>query len=96
MGKLTPMLDPFDWIELPRRLVIGVLRALWWLGWDFVIQTVGWTIGWCALRVLTLGQLPRERLGDLEAANWGTALWVELVGLALLAIAIWWLTGQWP
>lgn len=90
------MLDPTDWIDLPKNLVLGVLRALWWLGWDFIIQTVGWSIGWCVLRVLTLGHYPRERLGDLAGASWVTSLWVELVGLAVLATTIWWLAGAWP
>ena len=90
------MIDVPDWLDAPRGLVIGVLRFLWWLAWDVCVQTVGWSIGRCVLRVLTLGRYPEERLGGVDEASSGTAIVVELVGLVVLAAGIWGLAGALP
>ena len=90
------MIDPTDWFDTPKSILLGVLRALWWLAWDFCIQTVGWSIGWCVLRVLTLGRYPEERLGGVDEAVTHTAFVVEVVGLGVLAAGIWGLAGAWP
>ena len=42
---------------------------------------MGWSISWFALRVLTLGRYPEERLGGVDEAGTYTAL-LEEVGLA--------------
>ena len=89
-------MDPSDLFDTPKGIVLGVLRALWWLAWDFCIQTIGWSVGWCALRVLTLGRFPEERLGDVDEAPPRKALFVELVGLVVLATGIWALAGSLP
>ena len=90
------MIDPTDWFDTPKSTLLAVLRALWWLAWDFCIQTVGWSIGWCVLRMLTLGRYPEERVGGVDGAETGTAILVEIVGLVVLALGIWWLAGEWP
>ncbi|MGS5089995.1 hypothetical protein ACVC7V_26225 [Hydrogenophaga sp. A37] len=90
------MIDPTDWFDTPKGLVLGVLRVLWWLAMDLLIQTVGWSIGWCVLRVLTLGNYPEERLGGVDEAGTYTAFVVEVVGLGVLAAGIWWLAGALP
>ena len=84
----TPLIDPTDWFDTPKSIVLGVMRTLWWLAWDFCIQTVGWSVGWCVLRVLTLGHYPGERLGGVDEAGAGTAILVEVVGLVVLAAGI--------
>ncbi|MBT0959585.1 hypothetical protein [Denitromonas iodatirespirans] len=89
-------MDAGDVFELPRTLLVGVLRALWWLGWEFMIETVGWSIGWCALRVLTVGRFPRERLSGQDDASGPVQCLVESVGLLCLAALLWRLTGEWP
>jgi hypothetical protein len=89
-------MDPTDWFDTPKGLLLGVLRALWWLAWDFCFQTIGWSVGWCALRVLTLGRFPEERLGDVDETPPRKALFVELVGLVILATGIWALAGSLP
>ncbi len=94
--KGAPLIDPTDWFDAPRSLLLGVLRVLWWLAWDFFVETIGWTIGWCVLRLLTLGRYPKERLSELDHAPTATAIFVEMVGLAVLALAIWGLAGKWP
>ncbi|MFP8780318.1 hypothetical protein [Hydrogenophaga sp. RWCD_12] len=90
------MIDLPDWLDAPRGLLLGVLRFLWWLAWDICIETVGWSVGWCVLRTVTLGRSPQDRLGGVDDADSGTAILVEIVGLAVLAMGIWWLAGEWP
>jgi hypothetical protein len=94
--KGAPLIDPTDWFDTPKSILLGVLRVLWWLAWDFCVQTVGWSIGWCVLRVLTLGRFPEERLGGVDEAGTYTAFVVEVVGLGVLAAGIWGLAGAWP
>lgn len=89
------MIDLSDWLDTPKGLVLGVLRFLWWLAWDVCVQTVGWSIGWCVLRIVTLGRYPKERFGGVDDAEPGKAMLVEIVGLAVLALGIWWLAGTW-
>lgn len=90
------MFDIDDAIGRPAGLVLWALRALWWLAWDFCVQTIGWSIGWLFLRAVTLGRFPSEGIGSVDEAEWGTQLFVEVVGLSLLAWAIWWLSGALP
>ncbi len=90
------MLDLSDVLEAPKSLLLGFLRLLWWFAWDFWVETVGWAIGWCVLRALTLGQFPRERLVDVDQAGFAKALFIEAVGLGTMALLIWALSGAWP
>lgn len=90
------MFDIPDIFELPKSAVLGILRFLWWLGWDLVVETVFWAVGWLVLRTLTLGQYPGERFGEQDAASWRTAFVVQIVGLLVLATLIWLLAGAWP
>ena len=92
----TIMIDPSDLLELPKSFFVGVLRALWWLAWDFCVETVGWSVGWLMLRLITFGQFPREPLSGVEQASTALSLFVEAVGLATLATSIWLLSGSWP
>ena len=73
-----------------------LLRALWWLGWDFCVRTVGWSIGWAFLRTLTLGRFPRERVKQLDNAPWLLGVLVEVLGLTLLTMGIFVLSQAWP
>ena len=90
------MLDVSDLFSGSTNLILGLLRGLWWLTWDFVIETIGWAIGWIIWRALTLGHFPHERLMGMDDAHWFPRLIVNLTGLAALATAIWWLSGMWP
>ena len=60
------------------------------------METIGWSIGWFVLRVITLGRFPSEPLGGVDQAGTGLALLVEIVGLVTLASVIWLLSGTWP
>jgi hypothetical protein len=91
------MVDLLELLSRPAAsMVLGILRALWWLSWDFFVQTVSWSIGWLILRTLTMGHFPPERLGNIDEAHWLHRLVVDLTGLAVLAMGIWWLSGKWP
>lgn len=90
------MLDFLDIIELPRKLILGLLRALWWLGWEFCVQTVGWSVGWFFCRAITFGRFPSEQLNQLDEASLFIAFVVEALGLALIALAIYFLSQTWP
>lgn len=90
------MFDFLDIISLPRTLLLGVLRALWWLGWEFCVQTVGWSVGWFACRAVTFGRFPSEQRNQLEDAGLFVAFVVEVLGLALIALGIYLLSQSWP
>lgn len=83
------MIEVEDLLFRPvARIALIVARALWWLGWEFLVQTVGWSIGWPIWRLLTLGRFPDTGFGDLDETSWWAATLVELTGLAALAVAI--------
>lgn len=90
------MMDLSHLLDLPRAALVVVLRTFWWLAWCFCVETVGWSIGWLALRAVSLGQFPREPLPGVDDAGRARALFVEAVGLATLATAAWMLSGEWP
>jgi len=90
------MLDPSDLISFPVTVVLGILRFLWWLAWEFCVQTVGWAVGWPICKVVSLGRFPRERYTELGLAESPVAFVVEAVGLLALAAVIWYLSGRWP
>lgn len=90
------MLDISDLTEVPKSVLIGVLRFLWWLGWEFIVETVFWSFGWLTLRALTLGRYPEERFAEQDAASGFTAFVVQATGALVLALAIWLLSGAWP
>lgn len=90
------MPDFSDLFDVPRALTVGALRVLWWLAWDFCIETVGWSIGWLVLRSVTLGRCPRTPLHGLDNTGRAQAAFVESLGLATLAACLWLLTGHLP
>lgn len=90
------MIDVDDVITVPKSVLSAVLRALWWLAWDFGVETIGWAIGWGFYRGVTAGRFPSENLGEQDETNAGVALLVEATGLVLLALAIWLVTSRWP
>jgi hypothetical protein len=90
------MFDASDLFDVPKSLLLGVLRVLWWLGYDFLIQTIGWSVGWLTLRLLTLGGFPGEPINALHQVGTAKAALVELVGLITLACLILLLSGHLP
>lgn len=84
------MMDPTD---LPG-LVLRLARALWWLGYEFCVRTVGWSIGWPIWRLLTFGHYPDTGFRELDDTDVLHALLIELTGLAALALVIYWLTTR--
>ncbi|WP_124947704.1 hypothetical protein [Sulfurirhabdus autotrophica] len=72
------------------------LSNTWWLEWDFCVQTVGWAVGWCACRTLTLGRFPAEKITQVDDDAPFQAFIVEIIGLALIALTIYQLSESWP
>jgi hypothetical protein len=71
--------------------LLWVLRALLWLGWELMFSTIGWSVGWCVIRVISLGRLPSVSIRDEEHYDLLPRILVELVGLGSLFAACWWL-----
>ncbi len=79
------MEDLADWILKPiLRAILGVLLVLRYLAWDLMFRFVGWSIGWLALRAVTIGTFPGVALNALDECSQLTALFVEFTGLAVL------------
>jgi hypothetical protein len=70
------------------RLVVGILRALLFIGWDLLVEYVGWSIGWAFYRLVSFDKFPKEKLCELDQVSWSFALFVELTGLSILGILI--------
>lgn len=90
------MIGADDLLSFPKSALLFVLRALWWLAWDLLVEGIGWTIGWVFYRALTFGRFPDFGVNEQENASYPLRLSVELTGLAILAVAIWLLSGHWP
>jgi hypothetical protein len=88
------MSDVFELLVRPLAVaVLWVLRALLWLGWDLMFSTIGWCIGWCMCRAVTLGRWPGVGINEEDDYDLLPRIVVELVGLLALAALIWWLAG---
>ena len=86
------MLDAVDLF----RPALWLARALWWLGFEFMIRTVGWSIGWLIWRAFTLGRFPETGIRELDDTVLWASIMVEITSLAALAGVIWWLTINMP
>lgn len=85
----------FDAVDLIRP-ALWLARALWWVGWEFMVRTVGWSIGWAIWRTVTLGRFPDTGFRDLDETSEWASLIVELTGLAALGGTIWLLSRHAP
>jgi len=66
------------------RLVGVLVRALVWLFWEFIFETLAWYVGWVLCRVISVGRLPQESINEHERASTLTHLIVSLIGFALM------------
>ncbi|NOT18012.1 MAG: hypothetical protein HOP20_08115 [Sulfuriferula sp.] len=78
------MIDIDDIVLKPFALF---LRFLFWLGWDMLIQTIGWSVGWIFFRVVTVGHFPTVTIRGLANVNPYLAAFIELTGLGVLAFS---------
>ena len=85
-----------DLDDLPFRpiasVIVGICRFLVWLWSEFLFDTLGWRIGWCVCRVLSLGKLPEAGFTREYEASTATRITVELLGIAVLCTVAWKLT----
>jgi len=84
-------LELLEWIP---RVVLVILRALYWLGWDFFFHVIGWYVGWLFLRALSFGHFPAAQIGEFDESPLWVQLMVALVGFAVLGCAIFLLSTQ--
>ena len=75
-------------------LLLWLARALWWLADTSTLSSAGWTIGWPACRLLTLGRFPGAGFAGRRSASILDCVVVELVGLVILGTAIWWFCAR--
>lgn len=88
------MLDFADELARPiANVVLAIARGLWWLVWEFFVESVGWYIGWPICRVLSVGRFPETGLHDQDQASGWEVVGVQLTGLAALGGVIWLLAG---
>ena len=74
------------------RPVLWIARALLWVGWDLLVRTIGWSIGWVFFRAITFGRFPDTGIGDLDQTSFVYSLIIEFTGLLLLAGFVFFLT----
>lgn len=70
-------------------IVVNVIRFLVWLCSEVLFETLGWKIGWCVCRVLSLGQWPKAGLAEEATAGLLTRLLVEVFGIVVLCVVAW-------
>ena len=75
------------------RFILAVARGLFWLAWEFLIHTIGWSIGWTLCRLISLGTFPKVQISELDDTPLSIAIIVEIIGLAFLVCIIYWLTN---
>jgi hypothetical protein len=74
------------------RPALWVLRVLWWLAWDLLLRTIGWSIGWAIWRAVTFGRYPDADISELDDMAFWPGLMIELTGLIALAVGLFWLS----
>lgn len=79
--------------DIPLRpiasIVVGLLRFIVWLWSEFLFETLGWKLGWCVCRLLSLGKFPQADFSSEEEASIFTRIVVELLGIGTLCFAAW-------
>jgi len=75
------------------RLFYYIGRGLLWLAWDLSIVIIGWSIGWGALRIITLGKYPQHKFLEQNKASTWQAILIELFGIGILGLAVFILYG---
>lgn len=62
----------------------SIFRVIKYLVWDLLVETLAYSLGWCFLRVLTLGRYPRESLIDGLRDDGDSNILAFIVGLVVL------------
>ena len=66
------------------RLFFYIFRGILWLAWDLSVQTIGWSVGWCFLRIITVGNFPKHKISEQKNAPLRLSLLVEFLGIAII------------
>jgi hypothetical protein len=62
----------------------SMFRVIKYLVWDLLVETLAYSLGWCFLRVLTLGRYPRESLIDGLRDDRDSNILAFIIGLVVL------------
>jgi len=68
------------------RTLLAFVRLLIWFTWEVMCTTVLWYIGWPVMRVVTLGNLPQQAIGNSEDENPLVFMVVVIVGFSCLLL----------
>ena len=86
-----PDLDDIVDVDGPSfgRMLMLLVRGLWWLVWDLGCEWIAWSIGWPVCRLLSAGRLPSVGFTEVEEGEWWEQLRVMVVGFAMIAALAW-------
>ena len=88
-----PMFDSTDLFSLSTAIFQTVLRFLWWLLRELLLEKALGSVGWVALKLLTFGRYPDHRFGENDAEGRGTRFLVMATGALVLGVVVWFLSG---
>lgn len=66
------------------RTLLAIVRLLIWFTWEIMCTTVLWYVGWPVMRVVTLGYLPEQAIGNSEDEKPLVFMAVVIVGFSSL------------
>lgn len=70
------------------RALLALCRGLFWLAWHGIIEVIFWGVGWCVLRLLSLGHYPEEGILEAERAGLAKEIAISLFGFFVLSSSI--------
>jgi|TARA_Y100000296_G_scaffold7231_1_gene8659 hypothetical protein len=75
-------------IKAGLRIILIILRVIYFIGWELFVEYVGWAVGWCICRVITIGHYPKYKINSYEDAPLSTVLVVNGIGIFFVAGSI--------
>lgn len=91
MDDVVDLLDSL--IRPLLRLIVLLVRGLWWAAHDWIFETICWGTGWLVLRIVTLGRWPTVGIAEPHKMGDADAMLIALLGLAVLVASGYWF---WP
>ena len=75
-------------LKFIARIILTIVRIIIWFSWEVMCERFLWYLGWPVVKVVTLGNLPREGFNKMDRATPLVHFLVALVGLCYpLALA---------
>lgn len=70
------------------RIILIILRVIYFISWELFVEYVGWVVGWCICRVMTIGHYPKYKINSNEDEPLLTVLVVNGIGIFVIAGSI--------